>query len=328
MTEATIEDYRAGVIKNVRGIMYFDDACNGIVPSDLRILIGEIDRLRAALRQAEVSASPDREALAQTLREIAPYLVSHMMPIYAAKVCEAADALCQPQVTPSPRAPSGHGALPWRLRPNKHDDWGWIRDAHGHVACQVRWSPELTEDDLNKHRRDKTDPAQEVADFILAKVNASSPSPSSGEPVAWQVKDYADGWTTYAYEDVARKLAAELGAAIRPLYASPAPAAAPTLGREAFIRVLASLAAAISLLERGGKAAKKAAASDKIFDQMLVDYKAALEAGRATILARSVAVTTEPLTKFVRDHWDDQDMNHADFRVKAFEIASDKDTTA
>lgn len=75
-----------------------------------------------------------------------------------------------------------------------------------------------------------------------------------------------------------------------------APAAAPTLGREEFIRVLASLAAAISLLERGGKAAKKAAASDKIFDQMLVDYKAALEAGRATILARSVAESEKPLT--------------------------------
>ena len=46
------------------------------------------------------------------------------------------------------------------------------------------------------------------------------------------------------------------------------------------VRVAASLAAAISLLERGGKAAKKAAPSDKMFDQMLIDYRAALDAFR------------------------------------------------
>jgi len=49
------------------------------------------------------------------------------------------------------------------------------------------------------------------------------------------------------------------------------------MSREAFTQVLASLAAAISLLERGGK---KAAASDRMFEQMLDDYRAALEAGR------------------------------------------------
>jgi hypothetical protein len=43
---------------------------------------------------------------------------------------------------------------------------------------------------------------------------------------------------------------------------------------QAFIGVMASLAAAISLLEKGGK---KAAPSDKMFAQMLADYKAALE---------------------------------------------------
>jgi hypothetical protein len=36
----------------------------------------------------------------------------------------------------------------------------------------------------------------------------------------------------------------------------------------------AHLVAAVSLLERGGKAAKKAAPSDKMFDQMVRDYKA------------------------------------------------------
>lgn len=49
------------------------------------------------------------------------------------------------------------------------------------------------------------------------------------------------------------------------------------MSRDAFTQVLASLAAAISLLERGGK---KAAASDQMFEQMLDDYRAALEAGR------------------------------------------------
>lgn len=45
---------------------------------------------------------------------------------------------------------------------------------------------------------------------------------------------------------------------------------------------LAHLTAAVSLLERGGK---KAAASDKMFDQMLLDYKASIDRAR-THLAR------------------------------------------
>ena len=54
--------------------------------------------------------------------------------------------------------------------------------------------------------------------------------------------------------------------------------------REAFVRVLASLAAAISILERTPKA-KKAVASDKMFDTMLDDYRKALEAGRQALTA-------------------------------------------
>ena len=46
------------------------------------------------------------------------------------------------------------------------------------------------------------------------------------------------------------------------------------------LEVTASLAAAISLLERGSK---KAAPSDKMFDQMLKDYKKSLNAARATL---------------------------------------------
>ena len=49
---------------------------------------------------------------------------------------------------------------------------------------------------------------------------------------------------------------------------------------EAAIRVAASLAAAISLLDRGGK---KAAPSDKMFNQMIVDYKKSLDEARAAI---------------------------------------------
>lgn len=49
------------------------------------------------------------------------------------------------------------------------------------------------------------------------------------------------------------------------------------------IGTASSLAAAISLLERGGKAAKKAAPSDKMFDQMLTDYRNALRQARAAL---------------------------------------------
>ena len=47
------------------------------------------------------------------------------------------------------------------------------------------------------------------------------------------------------------------------------------------IDLCAHLAAAISLLEKAGKAAKKAAPSDKMFDQMIRDYKRSLDRGRA-----------------------------------------------
>jgi hypothetical protein len=57
---------------------------------------------------------------------------------------------------------------------------------------------------------------------------------------------------------------------------------------EALVDVAASLAAAISLLEKGGKAAKKAAPSDLMFEQMVRDYAASLERARA-ILARAEA---------------------------------------
>ncbi len=52
--------------------------------------------------------------------------------------------------------------------------------------------------------------------------------------------------------------------------------------REAFVGLLASLSAAISLLERTPNA-KKAAASNNMFAQMIADYKRSLEHGRTTL---------------------------------------------
>jgi hypothetical protein len=53
---------------------------------------------------------------------------------------------------------------------------------------------------------------------------------------------------------------------------------------DALSSVLASLVAAISLLKKGGKAAKKAAPSDKMFDIMIADYEKAAEMGRKALL--------------------------------------------
>jgi hypothetical protein len=50
--------------------------------------------------------------------------------------------------------------------------------------------------------------------------------------------------------------------------------------KKALMETTASLAAAISLLERGRK---KAAPSNKMFDQMILDYKKSLDAARAIL---------------------------------------------
>lgn len=56
--------------------------------------------------------------------------------------------------------------------------------------------------------------------------------------------------------------------------------AALAVAREGAKDALASLVAAVSLLERGGK---KAAASDKMFGMMLSDYKASIARTRAAL---------------------------------------------
>jgi hypothetical protein len=77
-----------------------------------------------------------------------------------------------------------------------------------------------------------------------------------------------------------RKIEAEMSAT--PTNESPAPQPPVEGLREALTDILAHLAAAISLLERT-PAAKKAAPSNKMFDQMLADYHASLERGRAAL---------------------------------------------
>ncbi|WP_041299792.1 hypothetical protein [Hyphomicrobium sp. MC1] len=46
-----VQEMRDNTVYVVRKMMYDDDACSRIVPSDLRLLIGEIDRLRAKLAE-------------------------------------------------------------------------------------------------------------------------------------------------------------------------------------------------------------------------------------------------------------------------------------
>ena len=57
--------------------------------------------------------------------------------------------------------------------------------------------------------------------------------------------------------------------------------------REVTMSAAAALAAAIELLERGGKTAKKAAPSDLMFDQMLKDYRTVVKKTRKALGVKS-----------------------------------------
>lgn len=46
---------------------------------------------------------------------------------------------------------------------------------------------------------------------------------TEAKPVAWRVKDYADGWVLYHSEERARRAAEQSDALLEPLYASPLP---------------------------------------------------------------------------------------------------------
>jgi hypothetical protein len=64
-----------------------------------------------------------------------------------------------------------HSLLPWRYRPLEHDDWGMIRGLDGSVVAVARYGSNSTESDLQRHRRNKTDPCGANGQFIVKAVN-------------------------------------------------------------------------------------------------------------------------------------------------------------
>lgn len=65
---------------------------------------------------------------------------------------------------------------PWRYRPMPYDDWGVVKsspiDGYSYVLAQFRDPRRDDEETLNQHRRDKTDPWGDNAQFVCALVNA------------------------------------------------------------------------------------------------------------------------------------------------------------
>lgn len=60
-------------------------------------------------------------------------------------------------------------------------------------------------------------PAERVRGAIRAAA-LSGPVEGAGEPVAWRVKDYTDGWVLCRTESYARRLSQDLGGLMEPLY--------------------------------------------------------------------------------------------------------------
>src|SRR6185436_5762173 len=57
---------------------------------------------------------------------------------------------------------------PWAIRPNRFDDWGYIRGADGETACIARGHSDKS---FDEHRKDKTDPYEPNARLIVEAVN-------------------------------------------------------------------------------------------------------------------------------------------------------------
>ena len=151
--------------------------------------------------------------------------------------------------------------------------------------CARITAPEITDDEYEQIKADNSPRYQNTRTEMARAIRAYLASSDSGvkgepEPVAWPsdgscvrcgaVPRTASGLCNTCLDEDAER------------YENAPPADAGM--REAFVRVLASLAAAISILERTPKA-KRAVASDKMFDQMLDDYRKALEAGRSALTA-------------------------------------------
>lgn len=60
---------------------------------------------------------------------------------------------------------------PWFYRPEKFDDWGFVRaptpdSLPGDLVCVAKYSIDLEEADLDEHRRNRTDPVRPLGEHI------------------------------------------------------------------------------------------------------------------------------------------------------------------
>lgn len=68
---------------------------------------------------------------------------------------------------------SKHTPEPWDYRPNKHDDWGFIRDLNGDLVAVAKDSS-ISHDKHDEFRIRKEDPYGPNAKRIVACVNATA----------------------------------------------------------------------------------------------------------------------------------------------------------
>lgn len=65
-----------------------------------------------------------------------------------------------------------HTPGPWKYRPQEYDDWGWVRataaDGESWLVAMARSGDYTTEEQLDEHRRNKTDPYEANARLIAA----------------------------------------------------------------------------------------------------------------------------------------------------------------
>lgn len=186
----------------------------------------------------------------------------------------------------------------------------YAADALARSASETPTDSRVT-DVLNAAGRDAEDrwqqtiaPRSFMPEAIYLAMEAARPAPETRRSPSRQSPRRAmtDATTDDALvEEIARAICAEAGAtwrecdedvynddwrvSARAAYAILAPRLKAY--ESALLDCGASLAAAVSLLERGGKAAKKAAPSDKMFDQMIKDYKASIDRTRAALEPRT-----------------------------------------
>ena len=80
--------------------------------------------------------------------------------------------------TDGSQAPSGRVHplfVPWvgKLQHDRKEfaDWGWIRDQEGDLIFKVMIPTCLSEEDLQKYRREKIDPTQARVDALINALN-------------------------------------------------------------------------------------------------------------------------------------------------------------